>query len=77
MKVQLKTLNDLKEEILKATDKELDYLMARYGGPHNVCLRSKIYDYQACDKLTHLAGRALAARALDAMLTEHLLADTE
>lgn len=69
------TLQQLKEDIIKASLGELGYLLGRYGGPHNVLLREKIYEYEAAKHITDLVAMEIAKRQMDNMLTDSLLSE--
>lgn len=68
-------LNQAKEEIRKASNDELGYILGRYCGPGNQLMRERKYQYEAAKILTQLVQRELGNRAVDAMLTDTLLSD--
>lgn len=75
MEAKLTTLEELKQTVLKSSIAELSYLMGVFGGPHNICLRNKVFTYEAAAALTHLVGREIAKREIDNMLTDELLSE--
>lgn len=69
------TLKQLKDDIITASLGELGYMLARYGGPHNVCLREKVYEYDAASRITDLVAMEIAKREMDNLLTDSLLSE--
>ncbi len=69
------TLQQLKDSIIQASLGELGYLLGRYGGPHNVCLREKVYEYEAARRITDLVAMEIAKRQMDNMLTDSLISE--
>lgn len=65
-----KNLQDLRLMIEKASPEELSYLLGRYGGPHNVLLREKIFDYEASKALHRLIADKVANAEIDKILSE-------
>lgn len=67
-KISLKQFNEI---MLKATPDELAYLLGRYGGPHNVILREKIFEYDVCKNITYLLAMKIAEKEIEnAILSE-------
>lgn len=67
-KISLEQFNEL---MLKATPDELEYLLNRYGGPHNIILREKIFEHDVCKKITYLLAMKIAEKEIeDVILSE-------
>lgn len=66
-KISLKELQDF---VTTASPDDLAYLLGRYGGPHNLILREKKFEYEAAKKLTYLINMKYAEREIDSILSE-------
>lgn len=63
-----KTLEELREMVMKATPDELSYLLGRYSGPHNLILREKEFTYEASKALQRMVTNKMANDAMDELL---------
>lgn len=64
------SLQELREYLKTATPDNISYLLGRYGGPSNLILREKKFEYEAAKQLQYLIAMKTADQELDAILTE-------
>lgn len=75
MSTKLLSKNELLEEIKKASESELSYILGRYCGPHNVLIASRRYSYDACQVITRLVNEEMFTRELENTLLGSLISD--
>lgn len=61
-----------REEMIKEfklmTIDDLNYLLNRYGGPHNILIREKVFNYSVSSVLTKLLNDEIYYRSLEEIL---------